>query len=95
MAVDRGTIEKLAELARIQISEANIDDVTNSISEILGLVDQLQAANTDNVAPMAHPLDAVQRLRVDQVSENNQRDALQACAPEVEDGLFLVPQVID
>jgi len=95
MAVDRGTIEKLAELARIQISEANIDDVTTSISEILGLVDQLQAANTDNVAPMAHPLDAVQRLRADQISENNQRDALQACAPEVEDGLFLVPQVID
>lgn len=95
MAVDRGTIEKLAELARIQISEANIDDVTNSISEILGLVDQLQAADTDNVAPMAHPLDAVQRLRADQVTETNQRDALQACAPELENGLFLVPQVID
>ena len=95
MAVDRDAIEKLAELARIQISEANIDDVTNSISEILNLVDQLQAADTTNVAPMAHPLDAVQRLRADQVTESNQRETLQACAPAVEDGLFLVPQVID
>ncbi len=95
MSVDRSDIEQLAELARIQISDANIDDVANSISEVLNLVDQLQLVDTDNVKPMAHPLDAVQRLRADTVSEVNQRDALQKNAPASEDGLFLVPKVID
>ncbi len=95
MAVDRDDIEKLAELARIQISDANIDDVASSISEVLKLVDQLQAADTDGITPMAHPHDAVQRLRADQVTETDQREDLQANAPATEDGLFLVPKVID
>lgn len=95
MAVDRSDIEKLAELARIEVSETTIDEVADSISDILALVDQLQAADTTGVAPMAHPLDAVQRLRADCVTESNQREALQANAPATEDGLFLVPKVID
>jgi len=95
VALDRNDIEKLAELARLELSEANIDDVTKSISEVLSLVDQLQAANTDGVAPMAHPHDAVQRLRADTVSESNQREAFQAVAPATDEGLYLVPKVID
>ena len=95
MAVDRSDIEKLGELARLQISEETIDEVTNRLANVLALVDQLQAANTDNVAPMAHPMDALQRLRADIVSEPNQRDAFQAIAPATEDGLYLVPKVID
>lgn len=95
MAVDRSTIAKLAELARIEISEATVDDVASGISDVLKLVDQLQAADTEGVAPMAHPQDAVQRLRPDQVTEADQRSELQANAPAEENGLFLVPKVIE
>lgn len=95
MAVDRSDIAKLAELARLAISENTADDVAKSISDVLALVDQLQAVNTDGVAPMAHPLDAIQRLRADVVSEPDQRERFQAIAPATQDGLYLVPQVID
>lgn len=95
MAVTRSDIEKLAELSRIAITDAAAETVAGSISDILALVDQLQAADTEGVAPMAHPLDAVQRLRPDQVTEGNQREALQAMAPAIEDGLYLVPRVIE
>ena len=95
MAVDRSDITKLAELARIAISENTADAVAKSISDVLALVDQLQAVNTDGVTPMAHPLDAIQRLRVDEVTEVNQRENFQAIAPATQDGLYLVPQVID
>lgn len=88
-------IEKLANLARLEISEDTVEETAKSITEVLALVDQLQAANTDGIAPMAHPLDAVQKLRADAVTEENQREALQAIAPATEDGLFLVPKVIE
>jgi aspartyl-tRNA(Asn)/glutamyl-tRNA(Gln) amidotransferase subunit C len=93
--VDRSEITRLAELARIEITEATVDEAASSITDVLKLVDQLQAADTDGVAPMAHPMDATQRLRADQVSEENRREAFQAIAPETEDGLYLVPKVID
>lgn len=95
MAVDRSDIAKLAELARLAISENTADEVARSISDVLALVDQLQAVNTDGVAPMAHPLDAIQRLRADVVTEQDQRERFQAIAPATQDGLYLVPQVID
>ena len=95
MAVDRSDIANLAELARIAISENTADQVANSISDVLALVDQLQAVNTDGVVPMAHPLDAVQRLRADDITEPNQREQFQAIAPATQDGLYLVPQVIE
>jgi aspartyl-tRNA(Asn)/glutamyl-tRNA(Gln) amidotransferase subunit C len=88
-------IQKLADLARLDIGSDVIEDVAFSISDVLALVDQLQTANTDGVAPMAHPLDAVQRLRADAVTETNQREAFQAIAPATEDGLYLVPKVIE
>ncbi|MCK9504431.1 MAG: Asp-tRNA(Asn)/Glu-tRNA(Gln) amidotransferase subunit GatC [Porticoccaceae bacterium] len=95
MTIERADIEKLAQLARIEITEDQITVTTNSIANVLNLVDQLQAANTDGVVPMAHPLDAVQRLRADEVTEINQRDAFQAIAPATENGLYLVPKVIE
>lgn len=95
MAVDRSDIEKLAELARLKISEETIDEVAGRLADVLSLVDQLQAADTNNVTPMAHPMDASQRLRADEVSETNQREAFQAIAPATENGLYLVPKVID
>ncbi len=95
MALHQSDIEKLAELARLEISTEAASATAESISQVLELVDQLQAADTKGVAPMAHPLDAVQRLRADQVTETNQRDTLQAMAPATEDGLYLVPRVIE
>jgi aspartyl-tRNA(Asn)/glutamyl-tRNA(Gln) amidotransferase subunit C len=88
-------ITALAHLARINIDDEMVDDVTNNINNILALVDQLQQADTDGIEPMSHPLDASQRLRADIVTEENQRDALQAIAPATEAGLFLVPKVIE
>lgn len=88
-------IHKLAELARLEIDEDALEEVASRISDVLALVDQLQAADTQGIAPMAHPLDAVQRLRADEVTETNQRDAFQAIAPATEAGLYLVPKVIE
>lgn len=93
--MNQDDIAALGHLARINISNDMVADVTDNINSILELVDELQQANTEGVAPMSHPLDASQRLRTDEVSEENQRDALQAIAPATESGLYLVPKVID
>lgn len=88
-------IEKLAKLVRLEINDETLGEVANSITEVLALVDQLQAADTNGVAPMAHPLDAVQILRADEVTEPNVREEFQAIAPATENGLYLVPKVIE
>jgi aspartyl-tRNA(Asn)/glutamyl-tRNA(Gln) amidotransferase subunit C len=95
MSIERQEIEKLATLSRIATNESTITEVSQRLSSVLDLVDQLQAINTDGVDAMSHPMQATQRLREDEVTELNQRDALQATAPETEDGLFLVPKVIE
>lgn len=93
--MERSDILKLADLARLHIDDEAVDEVAASISNVLRLVDQLQAANIDNVEPMAHPLNTVQRLRPDAVTEPDRRADFQAIAPAVEDGLYLVPKVIE
>ncbi|RLA48838.1 MAG: Asp-tRNA(Asn)/Glu-tRNA(Gln) amidotransferase GatCAB subunit C [Gammaproteobacteria bacterium] len=95
MSIEQDEIEKIAELARIHISGEQIGQVTQRITEILQMVDQLQAVDTRDIEPMANPLDATQRLRTDEVTESDRREAFQAIAPAVEDGLYLVPKVID
>ena len=95
MAIEQQEIEKIAELARIRIDESAVGEVTQRITEILAMVDQLQAADTEGVEPLSNPLDATQRLRADAVTESNQREDFQAIAPNVENGLYLVPKVID
>ena len=95
MAIEQDEIEKLAELARIRIKREQMGEVTQRITAILAMVEQLQAADTSAVEPMANPLDASQRLRADEVTELNRRDAFQAIAPAVENGLYLVPKVIE
>ena len=95
MSIDRADIEKLGELARIHISDENAQASAKSINDVLALVDQLQAVDTANIEPLANPLEARQRLRPDEVSEANRREAFQAIAPATEDGLYLVPKVIE
>ena len=95
MALDKSDVDKIAHLARINIDPKDTEMYLNNITSILGLVDQMQEINTDNIEPLSHPLDAIQRLRADDISETNQRELLQSVAPAVEEGLFLVPKVID
>ncbi|MBD3671258.1 MAG: Asp-tRNA(Asn)/Glu-tRNA(Gln) amidotransferase subunit GatC [Gammaproteobacteria bacterium] len=95
MSLDKADVEKIAHLARIAIDEERVPDYASNLSGILGLVEQMNAVDTDAVAPMAHPLDMAQRLREDAVTESNQRDKFQAISPKVENGLFLVPKVIE
>ncbi len=95
MSLDNTDVEKIAHLARIEIEPQDTQEYLNNITSILDLVDQMQSVNTEGVEPLSHPLDAVQRLRADDVTEGNQRELLQTVAPAVEEGLFLVPKVID
>jgi aspartyl-tRNA(Asn)/glutamyl-tRNA(Gln) amidotransferase subunit C len=77
------------------VDDEQVSALEKDLGNILDLVDQLAAADTDSVEPMAHPLNAVQRLRADEVTETNQREAFQAIAPATENGLYLVPRVIE
>jgi len=95
MAIEQDEIQKIAELARIRIADDQIGPLTDRIGEILGMVDQLQSVDTSAIQPLANPLDATQRLRADVVTESDRRDEFQAIAPAVENGLYLVPKVID
>ncbi len=95
MALNSDEVRKIAHLARLAINDADIPEYARNLSNILGLVEQMSAINTQGVAPMAHPLDVSQRLREDQVSESNQREHFQQIAPQVEAGLYLVPKVIE
>ena len=95
MPLEKQDIEKIAHLARLGIDEKDMPEYARNLTNILDLVEQMNATDTEGVMPMAHPLDARQRLRADEVSEKNQREHFQENAPEVEAGLFLVPQVIE
>nr|WP_284048144.1 Asp-tRNA(Asn)/Glu-tRNA(Gln) amidotransferase subunit GatC [Marinobacter sp. ATCH36] len=95
VTISREDIEKVAVLARIRVDDEQVSALEKDLGNILDLVDQLSAADTDSVEPMAHPLNAVQRLRADEVTETDQREAFQAIAPATENGLYLVPRVIE
>ncbi len=95
MSLTQDDVKKIAHLARLAISDDDIPSYEKELSNILGLVEQMNAVDTSDVTPMAHPLDMAQRLRDDIVTEDNHREEYQAIAPAVEDGLFLVPQVIE
>lgn len=82
-------------LARLQLESDEVDDVVDKLSRIVDFVDQLQAAPTDDVLPMAHPLNMSQRLRADDITEADQRDLVQENAPSTEGGYYLVPKVIE
>ena len=95
MALDKSELEKIAHLARLHITKAESEEVMLRITDILALIDEMQSINTNDVAPLAHPLDLLQRLRTDEITERNYRDELQSLAPEAQEGLYLVPKVIE
>lgn len=95
MSLERSDVVSIAHLARLAIAEDDIPAYARNLSNILDLVAQMNAVDTSDVEPMAHPLDMAQRLREDVVTEADQRDKFQAIAPAVEAGLYLVPKVIE
>ena len=95
MTLKSEDIRNIAHLARLHIDEDVIDDYVDDLSSILSLVDQMNQVDSSDVAPLANPLDATQRLRTDEVTETNQRDKFQQIAPDVADGFYRVPKVIE
>ena len=95
MALDASQIEKIAHLARLAIDADDVPQYARNLSDILAFVEQLEEGDTASVVPLAHPLDAIQRLRADEVTETDQREAFQSSAPQTEAGLYLVPKVIE
>jgi aspartyl-tRNA(Asn)/glutamyl-tRNA(Gln) amidotransferase subunit C len=96
MNLTRQDVEKIAHLARLSITEAEMPMYVTSLSSIVNFVDELSRAETDGVLPMAHPLDGQhQRLRPDAVTESDHHEKYQKNAPSVHSGLYVVPRVIE
>lgn len=95
MSLTASDVKKIAHLARLGIDEQQIEHYAQDLSKLLDLMTQMGQQDTNGVSPMAHPLDQMQRLRPDAVTESDQRGAFQAIAPQTEAGLYLVPKVID
>ena len=88
-------VRRIARLARIELAGTEVAGLRDELNGILGLIDQMRAVDTSGVEPMSHPQPLSQRLREDRVAETDQRERFQAVAPQVEDGLYLVPRVIE
>ena len=95
MSLTPDDIRRLGELARIRFDEAEQADLLNRLNQVFGIIEQLRAVDTTGVVPMTHPHAAPLRQRPDEVTEADRRAANQACAPAVEDGLYLVPRVVE
>ncbi len=95
MSLDKSDIDKIAWLARLSISEADIPNYIHDVSNILDLVEKMNSVNTDNIEPMSHSLEITARLREDKVTEIDQRAHFQEIAPAVDNGHYLVPKVIE
>lgn len=95
MSFDQSDVEKIARLARLAVPEEEAKKLSGDLSRILDLVAQMEQVDTSAVEPMAHPLHMTQRLREDRVTEENRRELYQSIAPATENGLYLVPKVIE
>lgn len=88
-------VAKIAKLASIQVDEAELAQLQPELSNILKMIEAMDKVDTSDITPMAHPLDTVQRLREDVVTETDQHELFQKLAPKTEQDLYLVPQVIE
>jgi aspartyl-tRNA(Asn)/glutamyl-tRNA(Gln) amidotransferase subunit C len=95
MSLSDDQIRRLARLARVALRPEEAGEVAKRLNRILSLVDEMQAVDTAGIEPMSHALDLVQRLRPDELTETDRRSLYQSVAPAVEDGLYLVPKVIE
>ena len=88
-------ISRIADLARLELSGTEAAAMQQQLNDILAMVDQMTAVDTEGVEPMSHPQEVMQRLREDVVTVAGERELAQSLAPQVEDGLYLVPRVIE
>ena len=99
MSLSDDQVRRIARLARLDLAPAEVQPVADRLNRVLGLIEQMSAVDTTGIEPMAHPLDASlpqgQRLRPDEVTEKDRREAYHAVAPATQDGLYLVPKVIE
>ena len=95
MSLDLDQIRRIARLARITVSDADALATAEQLNGVLGLIEEMQAVDTAGVEPMSHAIDLPQRLREDAVTESDRHADFQAVAPAVENGLYLVPKVIE
>ena len=93
--IEKEEIVKVAHLARLAITDDKVDEYTQNISHILEMVKQMDEADVEGVEPLANPLDTTLRMRPDVATAQVDREAFQAVAPETQDGLYLVPKVIE
>ena len=95
MSLTIDDVKKIARLARLAVSEQEAQTAHAQLSNIFGLIAEMQAVDTSGIEPMSHAQDVTLRLREDKITEGNQRELFQSIAPQVEAGLYLVPQVIE
>lgn len=95
MPISPEDVLKIAQLAKLKIRDDEGEQYATDLSNIMTLIDQMNSVDTKSIEPMAHPLEVTQRLRVDKVTETNQRDKFQSIAPNIDKGLYLVPKVIE
>lgn len=95
MSLSIADVQRLAYLARIEIDAAQAEDVRAKLDAIIAMIGELQAVDTMGVAPMAHAQDVMLPLREDRITESDRHAVYQAVAPAVENGLYLVPRVIE
>ncbi len=95
MKVTREVVQQIAELAQLQITEAELGNVMDSMNQVLNLFEAMQSVDTTGIEPLAHPLDSTQELRNDVITEHDQRDHFQESAPATQNGLYLVPRVVE
>ncbi len=95
MSLEKTEIEKIAWLARLALDEGDISDYARDLSNILCLVEQMNTIKTNDIEPLAHPMEIKARLRPDEVTETDQREKFQNIAPHVDNGHYLVPRVIE
>lgn len=95
MALSTEDVRGIAKLAKLQINEDELEHYKQDLSRILEFVEQMNQANVENIEPMAHPQDMMQLLRADEITETDQREKFQQIAPATQEGLYLVPKVIE
>lgn len=95
MSLSDDQIQRIARLARVAVRPDEAGAVAERLNRVLALIDQMRAVDTTGIDPMSHALDLVQRLRADAVTEEDRRAEYQKVAPAVEEGLYLVPKVLE
>ena len=95
MKIDNEIVKNIAELTQLEIAQEELSVIGNKMSEVLALVEEMQAIDTSGIEPISNPLDVTQTLRPDIVTSGDNREIYQSLAPEILDGLYLVPKVID